>query len=286
MGVYRRMSGLSREPNDLYVSVKNDGDKAVVYTPSGTKVYHHTVVEEVNNDILTAIQTNPSLVERDLIPYVDECGSYIFLTDKPKINGVVLEGNKTTEDLNIFGKISANGVFFEDGDSIQDKFDKGDFGTNDYAKLRNKPTINGVVICDDTNAVQLGIIEDENISDLKTWSSKYIQQILNNHANIAELVGTDEEPIIASDLSLGAYVLSGKVQSSHKNVTTIRVSRKQYMVNRDLEDTTVLWDLNPYVATQHYILFNHTKFIEPQEKTLEILTSETLHEAELDCGSF
>ena len=120
----------------------------------------------------------------------------------------------------------------------------------------------------------------------KTWSSKYITQFLNNHANVIELFGTDEEPIIASELTLGSFVLSGKVQSSRENVTTIRIPRKQYIVNRDIEGTTVLWDSNPYVATQYYILFNHTDFIEPQEKTVEIMTKESLAEANLDCGKF
>ncbi len=287
MGVYRRMnSGSAKEPNDLYVSVREDGDKAVMYTSSGTKVYHHTSVEQVDNDIMTAIQTVPALAERDLKPFVDERGSYIFLTDKPKINGVVLEGDKSTNDLNIFGKISASGVFFDDGDSVQDKLEKGELGTNDYNKLHNRPTINGVVICDDNNAVQLGIIEDENISDIKTWSSKYIQQVLNNHTNIVEMIGTDESPVIASELMIGSYVISGKVQSSRENITTIRIPRKQYMVNRDLDDTTVLWDSNPYIAEQHYILFEHKGMTEPQEKTLEILTKASLAEAKLDCGEF
>lgn len=286
MGVYRRMSGPHGDPKDLYASVKNDGDKAVVYTPTGTKVYHHTTVEEVNNDLLTTIQSHPPLVERDLIPYVDELGNYIFLTNKPKINGVTLEGDKSTEDLNIFGKISADGVFFEDGDSIQDKFEKGEFGTNDYTKLNGKPSINGIIICDDQDAVQLGIIEDESISDIATWSSKYIQQVLNNHTNVSELVGTDSDPIIAEELMLGTYVLSGKVQSSRNNITTIRIPRKQYMVNRDVANTTILWDSNPYVITQHYILFNHEGFTEPQEKTLEIVTRESLANAKLDCGEF
>lgn len=286
MGVYRRMCGPHGDPKDLYASVKNDGDKAVVYTPSGTKVYHHTTIEEVDNDLLTTIQSQPPLVERDLIPYVDEIGNYIFLTNKPKINGVVLEGDKSTEDLNIFGKISADGVFFEDGESIQEKFNKGELGTNNYAELKNKPRINGIIICDDQDAVQLGIIEDESISDITTWSSKYMQQILNNHANIVEMVGTDTNPIIASDLMVGSYVLSGKVQSSDENVTTIRIPRRQYMVNRDVENATILWDSNPYVITQHYILFSHKGLVEPQEKTLEIVTKDSLANAKLDCGIF
>lgn len=286
MGVYRRMSGPHKDPKDLFVSVKEDGDKAVMYTPSGVKVFHRKEVEEVENEVYTMLHTYPNLADRDLIPYVDECNSYIFLTDKPKINGVTLEGDKSTDDLKIFGKISADGVFFDDGESVQEKWNKGAFGTKDYNELTNRPTINGIIVCNDKDAVQLGIIEDETISDIKTWSSKYITQVLNNHANVVELVGTDEEPIIASELSLGSYVLSGKVQSSRTNITTTRIPRKQYMVNRDLEDITILWDSNPYVETQYYILFNHTEFIEPQKKTVEIVTKDILVNAKLDCGEF
>lgn len=286
MGVYRRMSGPHKDPKDLFVSVKEDGNKAVMYTSTGVKVYHRKNEKDIENDLYTAIYTHPNLADRDLIPYVDECNSYIFLTDKPKINGVVLEGDKSTEDLKIFGKLSADGVFFDDGESIQEKWNNGAFGTKDYNELTNRPTINGVIVCNDKDAVQLGIIEDETITDVKTWSSKYINKVLNSHANVIELVGTDEEPIIASELSLGSYVLSGKVQSSTENITTIRIPRKQYIINRDLEDTTILWDSNPYVARQYYILFKHTDFIEPQEKTVEIMTKDTLAEANLDCGIF
>lgn len=286
MGVYRRMSGPHKDPKDLFVSVKEDGDKAVMYTPSGVKVFHRKEIEEVENEVYTMLHTYPNLADRDLIPYVDACNSYIFLTDKPKINGVTLEGDKSTDDLKIFGKISAEGVFFEDGESVQEKWDKGAFGTRDYNELTNRPTINGIVLCDDKNAVQLGVIDDETVTDVKTWSSKYITQFLNNHANVIELVGTDAEPIIASELSIGSYVLSGKVQSSVDNVTTIRIPRKQYIVNRDIKDTTILWDSNPYVATQYYILLSHTGFTEPQEKTVEIITKEMLAEAKFDCGEF
>ena len=47
MGVYRRMSGPHKDPKDLFVSVKEDGDKAVMYTPSGVKVFHRKEIEEV-----------------------------------------------------------------------------------------------------------------------------------------------------------------------------------------------------------------------------------------------
>ena len=62
-----------------------------------------------------------------------------------------------------------------------------------------------------------------------------------------------KKPIVVSHLDLGSYVISGVVQSSDENTTTIRVPRKQYFVNREIENTTVLWDANPY--TKNAILY-------------------------------
>ena len=133
-------------------------------------------------------------------------------------------------------------------------------------------------------------INDTEITDVATWSSKYILEQLENFSVTKELVGTYEEPIIASHLELGSYVLSGVVQSSDENTTIIEVPRKQYFINREIENTTVLWDANPYTKTQYYIVFLHTGEQEPSSHTIEILTKETFKEyiskAEFDCGEF
>ncbi len=289
MGIYKRVTKTCGDSTDLYASVREDGNKAIVHSPFGTKVYTKVDKNETDNDLLMKIRSNPDSSIRDLIPFIDALGDYIFLTNKPQINGITLEGNLSTEDLKIFGRVSASGVYFEDGESIQEKYDKGEFGasgTKDYEALTNKPSINGITLTGDLTTAQLGVIEDESITDVSTWSSKYIQQKLNNVSVVKELVGTDAEPIIASELMLGAYIISGKVQSSRYNVTTIRVPRKQYMVNRDVEGTTVIWDSNPYTASHYYVVFKHTGVEAPQTNTVEIITKAELEKASLDCGEF
>lgn len=59
--------------------------------------------------------------------------NYNELTNKPSINGVELNGNKTSEQLGISG------------------------GTDDYEELNNKPTINGVEVVGDLTAEDLGL---------------------------------------------------------------------------------------------------------------------------------
>lgn len=294
MGIYKRMNQSCGPKSDVYASVKEDGSKATVRSSLGTKVYKKVDVTTLDNDLWLSIKSNPKLTARDLIPYIDALGNYIFLTNKPKINGVTLEGDKSTEDLHIFGLVDASGVHFADGETLQEKFDNGDFGTNIYPNLNEKPSINGVELNGDLTTAELGIINDAEITDVATWSSKYILEKLENFSVTKELVGTDEKPIVASHLDLGSYVISGVVQSSDENTTTIRVPRKQYFVNREIENTTVLWDANPYTKTQYYIVFLHAGEQEPSSHTIEILTKESINTsieeaisvASLDCGEF
>lgn len=290
MGIYKRMNQSCGTQSDLYASVKEDGSKATIHSSKGTKVYRRVDEETVDNDLWLSIKSNPKLSVRDLIPYIDALGNYIFLTNKPKINGVTLEGDKSTEDLKIFGKLDASGIYFEDGETLQEKLDNGVFGVDKYPDLKDKPRINGIELNGDLTSADIGVIKDESISDVSTWSSRLIQEKLNNFSITTEIVGTDENPIIASELKLGSYVLSGKVRSSLRNATSIRVPRKQYFINRDVEDTTVFWDANPYKQSQYYIVFKHEGIEEPSSHTIEILTKETfkeyISEAELDCGEF
>lgn len=289
MGIYKRVDRTCGNPGDLYANVRGDGNKATVHSPFGTKVYQRVTTDSVDNDILMKIKSNPNLSIKDLIPYIDALGDYIFLTNKPKINGVVLEGDLSTEDLKIYSKVGADGVYFDDGETIQEKYDNGSLsGVNDYTQLKSKPSINGVILNGDLNSASLGIIDDETPSTQSTWSSMYIKkQIEDAPAVITSIKGTDADPIIAADLKLGSYVISGKIQSSQNNVTTIRVSKpKQYIVNRDVEGTTVLWEQNPFAASQYYIVFYHEGPDAPQEKTIEVLTKEDLATAKLDCGYF
>jgi hypothetical protein len=294
MGIYKRMNQSCGTQSDLYASVKEDGSKAVVHSSFGTKVYKKVDAAAIDNDLWLSIKSNPKLTARDLIPYIDALGNYIFLTNKPKINGVTLEGDKSTLDLKIFGQVDASGIFFNDGETLQEKYDNGDLGVNKYPDLKDKPTINGVVLNGDLTTASLGIINDDTISTVSAWSSRYIQEKLNSFSVTTELIGTDEEPVVAADLKLGSYIISGKIRSSLNNATTIRVPRKQYMVNRDIDGVTVLWDANPYTKTQYYIVFKHEGIEEPSAHTIELLTKESiqgtveeaLSNAKLDCGEF
>lgn len=157
--------------------------------------------------------------------------------------------------------------------------------SNNYTALTNKPSINGITLAGDLTTADLGIIDDETISDLKTYSSRKIQQLVNSSVT-KEIVGTEENPLIISELDLGSYVISGVVQSSANNLTTIEVPRKEYVLNRDIEGTTVLWDNNPYTASQFYIALFDEEGKEPVSKTIELVTKDDLESASLDCGEF
>lgn len=155
-----------------------------------------------------------------------------------------------------------------------------------YNSLFSKPSINGVTLVGNLTSADLGIIDDENISDGATYSSAMIQKQLQKSAVTKELIGTKENPIIAADLELSSYVLSGVVQSSQENLTTYNVPRKHYIVNKDIDNITIFWDCNPYTTTQYYIAFYEVETIAPFEKTIELVTKEDLQQASLDCGEF
>lgn len=51
---------------------------------------------------------------------------YLDLTNKPQINGITLEGNKTNADLGIKQTYTADDIAFTDGETFQDKYDAGE----------------------------------------------------------------------------------------------------------------------------------------------------------------
>ena len=52
--------------------------------------------------------------------------NYNDLINKPQINGVPLQGNKTSEDFGIKQEYTANDITFEDGETFQQKYDNGE----------------------------------------------------------------------------------------------------------------------------------------------------------------
>lgn len=73
--------------------------------------------------------------------------NYIALSNKPKINGVELVGNKTLEDLGIKQEYTANDITFEDGTTFQEKYNSGELngadGKDGYTPIKNKDYFDG-----------------------------------------------------------------------------------------------------------------------------------------------
>lgn len=111
--------------------------------------------------------------------------------------------------------------------------------SSNYNSLINKPSINGVSLLGDLNSVNLRIIDDATVSALSTYSSEKILEEMKKVIVVNELIGTEENPLIASDLKIGSYIISGIVQSSQNNKKSFRVSRKQYLINKDNQGMTI-----------------------------------------------
>ena len=111
--------------------------------------------------------------------------------------------------------------------------------SSNYNSLINKPSINGVSLSGDLNSINLRIIDDATISALSTYSSEKILEEMKKVIVVNELIGTEENPLIASDLKIGSYIISGIVQSSQNNKQSFQVSRKQYLINKDNQGITI-----------------------------------------------
>lgn len=69
---------------------------------------------------------------------------YNDLDNKPQINGVPLEGNKTSEDFGIKQEYTANDITFEDGETFQQKYDNGELkGEKGEPGPQGEPGIDG-----------------------------------------------------------------------------------------------------------------------------------------------
>lgn len=111
--------------------------------------------------------------------------------------------------------------------------------SSNYNSLINKPSINGVSLLGDLNSINLRIIDDATVSALSTYSSEKILEEMKKVIVVNELIGTEENPLIASDLKIGSYIISGIVQSSQNNKQSFQVSRKQYLINKDNQGITI-----------------------------------------------
>lgn len=111
--------------------------------------------------------------------------------------------------------------------------------SSNYNSLINKPSINEVSLSGDLNSINLRIIDDATVSALSTYSSEKILEEMKKVIVVNELIGTEENPLIASDLKIGSYIISGIVQSSQNNKQSFQVSRKQYLINKDNQGITI-----------------------------------------------
>ena len=157
--------------------------------------------------------------------------------------------------------------------------------SSNYNSLINKPSINGVSLLGDLNNVNLRIIDDATISALSTYSSEKILEEMKKVIVVNELIGTEENPLIASDLKIGSYIISGIVQSSQNNKQSFQVSRKQYLINKDNQGITIFWECNPWTKDVYYIVF-YDEEKTPFDKTNTYLTKEDLEAATLDGGEY
>ena len=163
-----------------------------------------------------------------------------------------------------------------------------------YNDLLDKPTINNIELKDnvslddlnlmDKDQVQSAInnvIDDSEPSLTKTYSSSKIESL----SGIKVLTGTNEKPIIANDLSIGTYVISGVVQSSQSNTTNITVPKKLYSVDKtDLG--AAIWYENPKTSQQTYYEFSLEGNEAPTERLQTYVTTEYLSSATLDGGTW
>lgn len=163
-----------------------------------------------------------------------------------------------------------------------------------YNDLLDKPTINNIelkgnVSLDDLNLMDKeqvqsainNVIDDSEPSLTKTYSSSKIESL----SGIKVLTGTNEKPIIANDLSIGTYVISGVVQSSQSNTTNITVPKKLYSVDKtDLG--AAIWYENPKTSQQTYYEFRLEGNEAPTEKLQTYVTTEYLSSATLDGGTW
>lgn len=157
--------------------------------------------------------------------------------------------------------------------------------SSNYNSLINKPSINGVSLLGDLNSVNLRIIDDATVSALSTYSSEKILEEMKKVIVVNELIGTEENPLIASDLKMGSYIISGIVQSSQNNKQSFQVSRKQYLINKDNQGITIFWECNPWTKDVYYIVF-YDEEKTPFDKINTYLTKEDLEAATLDGGEY
>lgn len=166
--------------------------------------------------------------------------------------------------------------------------------TSSYNDLLDKPTINNIELKDNVSLDDLNLMDKEQVQSAinnviddnepsltKTYSSSKIESL----SGIKVLTGTNEKPIIANDLSIGTYVISGVVQSSQSNTTNITVPKKLYSVDKTDLGAAICYE-NPKTSQQTYYEFSLEGNEAPTERVQIYVTTEYLSSATLDGGTW
>ena len=153
--------------------------------------------------------------------YTDEHGgggegdttNYNALTNKPKINGVELSGNKTANDLGLVSAESGKGLSTEDYTAAEKSKLAGiaERATDDYTALTNKPKINGVELSGNKTANDLGLVSAESGKGLST--EDYTAAEKSKLAGIAERA-TDDYTALTNKPKINGVELSGNKSAS------------------------------------------------------------------------
>lgn len=163
-----------------------------------------------------------------------------------------------------------------------------------YNDLLDKPTINNIELKDNVSLDDLNLMDKEQVQSAinnviddsepsltKTYSSSKIESL----SGIKVLTGTNEKPVIANDLSIGTYVISGVVQSSQSNITNITVPKRLYSVDKTALGAAI-WYENPKTSQQTYYEFRLEGNEAPTQKLQTYVTTEYLSSATLDGGTW
>jgi len=110
-----------------------------------------------------------SFVENNV--YYVSSGKYTDLVDKPKLNGVLLQGSKTLDDVGIQAKLTAGQNITIENNVISAS---GGGGTSDYTNLTNKPSINGETLAGNKTSADLGL-QDRTIVQGIDSKNYYVQ---------------------------------------------------------------------------------------------------------------
>lgn len=204
---------------------------------------------------------------------------YAQLPDKPQINNVTLEGNKTLADLNInipdsYTKIESNGLYIKvadkestlsgtegklpDSKAIKEAIDTAieNQGTTDYTELINKPQINNVELDGNKTSADLNILSSDTIVQtldgnetdkvpsvqvVKTYVDTKDGETLNSakqytDQKIAEIVGGGTIDLESYD-EIKAYTASIKLNQDD----LVIYQDKLYIVKTAIENTTT-WE--------------------------------------------